>query len=109
MVQATSPDRRSGQGGSARGARGDYRVGASHDAPARAASTPVSAGGGKLPPITWRRTDYRKIMVADLKGAGSSLVLAVLLVSALTFAGMLIAIGVTTVLGALGFDPSSLY
>ena len=83
-------------------------MGASHDAPGRTASL-IGSGGTKLPPIEWSRTDYRKLMLADLRGAGSGLVGAVLALVLLMAAGMSIAIVVTTILNAMGFDPSSLY
>jgi hypothetical protein len=105
MVQAASPVRRSGRDGS----RGGYRVGASHDAPARTATAPVQAGSGKLPPIEWSRPDRGKIVRDDLIGLGRTLVVALLGMAVLVTTGLVIAILLTTVLNALGFDPSSSY
>ncbi|BAL87879.1 hypothetical protein AMIS_26590 [Actinoplanes missouriensis 431] len=109
MVQAPTQVQRSGRDGSARGSGDGFRVGASHDAPVRTGSTTVPAGGRKLPPIEWPRTDYRKIMITDLTGAGKGIATAALVIAVLVAAGMGIAVAVTSILNALGFDPASLY
>lgn len=108
MVQATSPEQRSERDGS-RSSGGGFRVGASHDSPVWTASTTGPAGSAKLPPIEWPRTDYRKIMLADLTGTGKSLVMALLMFAVLITGGISIAVVVTTILSALGVDPASLY
>ncbi|MEV4280917.1 hypothetical protein [Actinoplanes xinjiangensis] len=108
MVQATSPNQQSGRAGSAR-SRGDFRVGASHDAPVPNASTKASVTGTKLPPIQWPRTDYRKIMIADLVGTGKSMVVAILAFAVLTGIGVGIAVAVATLLAVVGVDTSSMY
>ncbi|MBO3744119.1 hypothetical protein [Actinoplanes flavus] len=100
MVQATSPDRGSGQNG--------YRVGRSHDAPAPTASS-YPADGGRLPPIVWSRVDRGRILREDLLGLGKSVVVAVVGIAAFIATGMGIALLVTTVLKAFGIDPGSYY
>ncbi|GGN26239.1 hypothetical protein FHR83_007316 [Actinoplanes campanulatus] len=103
MVQGTSSAKGSGE-------KNGYRIGSSHDAPiptGTASSGP--AGGGKLPPIVWARTDYGKIMRGDLLGAGKSVVVALIGMAVFIAIGMAIALLVTTIINALGFDPSSSY
>jgi hypothetical protein len=100
MVQASSP----GQG-----SQSGFRVGASHDASTRTGSTPVSPGGPKLPPIQWTRTDLGKIMRDDLVGLGQAIVVAAIGMALFIATGMAIAFVVTTILSAVGIDPSSSY
>ncbi|MEV0897064.1 hypothetical protein [Actinoplanes sp. NPDC049802] len=69
---------------------------------------PVSTGG-KLPPIVWTRPDRGKILRDDLFGLAKTVVVTLLGMTVFIATGMGIAIVVTTVLKALGFDPSSLY
>ncbi|GAA0426729.1 hypothetical protein Aca07nite_36700 [Actinoplanes capillaceus] len=102
MVQATSSAKGSGESG--------YRIGSSHDAPIpTGTATSGPAGGGKLPPIVWARTDYGKIMRGDLLGAGRSVVVALIGIAVFIAIGMGIALLVTTIINTLGYDPSSSY
>jgi hypothetical protein len=104
MVQATSPGQGSGQG-----PQGGFRVGASHDASTRTGAAPVAAGGSKLPPIEWSHVDLGKIMRQDLAGLGRTVAVLLLGMTVFIVAGMGIALLVTTILNAVGFDPSSSY
>jgi hypothetical protein len=108
MVQATSPEQHSERDGS-RSSRGGFRVGVSHDSPAWTASTTSPTGSAKLPPIEWPRTNYRRIMLADLAGTAKSLVMALIMFAIMIVGGMSIAMVLATLLNVLGFDPASLY
>ncbi|MFF0373730.1 hypothetical protein [Actinoplanes missouriensis] len=48
-------------------------------------------------------------MITDLTGAGKGIATAALVIAVLVAAGMGIAVAVTSILNALGFDPASLY
>ncbi|SDS39567.1 hypothetical protein [Actinoplanes derwentensis] len=105
MVQATTPVQDSGQNDSSNG----FRVGTKRDEATSGVASPTTAGRSVLPPIEWTHVDRGKILREDLLGVGGATTAIMVGLTVFIATAMGIALVLTTVLTALGFEFSSLY
>ncbi|MFI7546091.1 hypothetical protein [Actinoplanes sp. NPDC049599] len=104
VLQGSQPVGRQGHGVPVRQERSNTR-----SSQRRVALPTVSANPRSYPPITRSTPSLGRAVAGGLGGIARSMLLVVLLVAALVVSAMIIAIGITSVVAALGLDASAGY